>query len=215
MRTDIWRTSGGRWRLASEISFLGAEAFQTAALKSVRPSARVPWVGDQVDEPVGRAVREVSGLRLALLPTAVGDCTVTRAGHRAKVAQPRLTRRSAVVHWHIPLGVVQIHLRADTGPEGEDIGDLPDSDRRPESLRHLIAVNRRYLGRIQHGLYSHLAPRTAQKLHQLLKRHRSTLLGPDHRVTSTQSRLRRWKWSTTRGRAAAASNAGGTAIDND
>ena len=102
-----------------------------------------------------------------------------------------------------------------TRPEGEDIGDLSVSDHRTEPLWHLITVDRRYLSRIQDGLYSHLAPRTTQELHQLVESQRVAVSGSDHRVTRTQSGLGRWKRSTTRGRAAVASNAGGTAIDND
>ena len=92
---------------------------------------------------------------------------MTGSDHRAEVAQPGLTRRPAVVHRDIPLGVVEIHVWAETGAEGEDVGDLAGSDRGPESLRHLIAVDRRHLGRIQHRLDPDMTSPTGQKLHQL------------------------------------------------
>jgi hypothetical protein len=66
---------------------------------------------------------------------------MTGAGHWAKVAQPGLTWGPAVVHWHIPLGVVQIHPWTYTSSKGEDIGDLSDSDCGPEPLRHLITID--------------------------------------------------------------------------
>src|SRR5687768_5027881 len=119
-------------------------------------------------------------------PTPVGDCSMAGAGHRAEVAEPALSGRSAVVHGHIAFGVVQIHVLAEAGAEGEDIGDLFGSDRGPETCRYFIAVDWGYFGGIQHRLDAELTPATAQELQQLIEGDRVAVFGPHYRVTGTQ-----------------------------
>jgi hypothetical protein len=111
-------------------------------------------------------------------------------GHGAKVAQPGLTQRPAIIGGHMPLGVIEIHAGTDAGSEGEDISDLSGPDRRPQPLRYLITIDRRCLGRIQHRLYPHLTAATAQQLHQLLNNQRAAVLGPDQRITGPQRSIR-------------------------
>ena len=81
-------------------------------------------------------------------PAAVGDRPMTGSREGPEVAEPGLARRPSVVHGHIPFGVIKIHVLAETGPEGEDVGDLAGSDRGPQPRRDLIAVDRGDLGGI-------------------------------------------------------------------
>ena len=100
-----------------------------------------------------------------------------------------MTRRPAVIHRHISLGVIKIHVWTETGAEGEDVGDLAGSDRRPKPLRYLITIDRGYLGRIQHRLDPDLTSGSAQELHQLIEWERAAVLRPHQRVTGTQRGL--------------------------
>ena len=85
--------------------------------------------------------------------------------------------------------MIQIHVWTETGAEREDVGNLSDPDRCPQPLRHLIAVDRRDLGRIQYRLDPYLATRTGQEVHELIEGQRAAVFGPDDRVTGTQSGL--------------------------
>ena len=134
-------------------------------------------------------MHEIPRLGLVFGPASVGDCSMAGTGHRAEVPESGLTWRPAIVHRHIPLGVVKIHVRAEAGAEGEDVGDLSSSNRGPKPLRYLIAVDRGYLGRIQHRQDPHLTSRAAQELHQLMEGERGAVFGPHQRVTGTQRGL--------------------------
>jgi hypothetical protein len=74
--------------------------------------------------------------------------------------------------------VIEIHAGTETGAEWKHIRDLASSDRRPESLRYLVAVDRRYRGRIEHRLDAYLTPSTAQELHQVCQPQRAAVLAP-------------------------------------
>ena len=101
---------------------------------------------------------------MVLLPAAVGCCSVAGAGHRAEVAEPGLTGRAAVVHRHIPFGVVNVDVWAEAGPEGEHVGDLAGFDCGPELRRYLIAVDWCYLGGIEHRLDAYLTSAAAEEV---------------------------------------------------
>src|SRR5215211_6652914 len=98
------------------------------------------------------------------LPAAVSNSTMAGAGKRAEVAEPGLAGRPAVIHRHIPFGVIYVHVWAETGAEREHVGDLSDSDPSPQLRRYLISVDRGYLGGIQQRLDPHLTSAAAQKL---------------------------------------------------
>ena len=112
--------------------------------------------------------------------------------------------------------MVQIHVGTDAGSEGKHVGDLLDSDGGAEPLRHLVAVDRRHRGRIQHRLDVHRASGTAQELHELIEggRGRRVLAAPAPTRSAARRRMR-WKCKTTFGRAALTSKPGGIVTSSD
>ena len=100
-------------------------------------------------------------------------------------------------------------------PKGKTSAIWRALNRGPKPLRYLITIDRGYLGRIQHRLDPHLTSGSAQELHQLIEGERAAVLRPHQRVTGTQRGLGEVEVEYDRGRAADASNPGGTVSDND
>jgi hypothetical protein len=128
----------------------------------------------------------VARFGLVFGPAAVGDSSMSGPGHRAEVAQPGLSRRPAVVGWHVAFGVIKIHVLTEAGAEGKDVGDLPGSDGGPQLRRYLIAVDRCDCGGVQHRLDTDLTAAASKEFHQLVEGDQVAVFGSDDRMTGTQ-----------------------------
>jgi hypothetical protein len=157
----------------------------------------------------------IAGFGLMFLPAAVGDGAVPGPGERAEVAEPGLAGRPAVVGRHTAFGVIQVHVRAETGAEGEHVGDLPGSDRGAQPRRYLIAVHRCYLGGIDNRLDGDVASAAAQEPDQLVEGERAAVCRPHQRMPGSKRRLSKMKVQHHPWPRRFASNPGGTLSDND
>ena len=116
------------------------------------------------------------------MPAAVGGCSVAGTDHGAEVAESGLLWRPAVVDRHVPFGVVDVHVCAEAGSEGEDVGDLAGFDGGAELRRYFIAVDWCNSGGVEHWLDADLAAAAAEEFGELVEGDRVAVFGPDYCV---------------------------------